>query len=291
MNTPKISFNLQKVRLSIDAILPVRNIKNPHKTIVRYQTIVASIKEVGLIEPLVVFPQKDQPGHYLIMDGHLRYYALKEIGTTEVDCIISHEDESFTYNAKINRVFPIQEHAMILKAIKNGVSAERIAATLNLKVERVRESINLLNGIHTEAVEIMKDKQITQSAIRFFKKVTHLRQIEMAELMVSANNFTCGYAEALVMGTSKDQLVNPDQPKQVKGLSAEELARLEQEIKAVEPNFKAVEQSYGENMLNLTLAKGYVKKLLLNAKVVRFLSSKHPDICSEFEAVAAMEAL
>jgi ParB/RepB/Spo0J family partition protein len=291
MNTPKISFDLQKVRLSIDAILPVRKIKNPHKTIVRYQTIVASIKEVGLIEPLVVFPQKDQPGQYLIMDGHLRYYALKEIGTTEVDCIISHEDESFTYNAKINRVFPIQEHAMILKAIKNGVSAERIAATLNLKVDRVRESINLLNGVHSEAVEIMKDKQITQSAIRFFKKVTHLRQIEMAELMVSANNFTCGYAEALVMGTSKDQLVNPDQPKQVKGLSAEELARLEQEIKAVEPNFKAVEQSYGENMLNLTLAKGYVKKLLLNAKVVRFLSSKHPDICSEFEAVAAMEAL
>jgi ParB/RepB/Spo0J family partition protein len=291
MNTPKISFDLQKVRLSIDAILPVRKIKNPHKTIVRYQTIVASIKEVGLIEPLVVFPQKDQPGQYLIMDGHLRYYALKEIGTTEVDCIISHEDESFTYNAKINRVFPIQEHAMILKAIKNGVSEERIAATLNLKVDRVRQSINLLNGVHSEAVEIMKDKQITQSAIRFFKKVTHLRQIEMAELMVSANNFTCGYAEALVMGTSKDQLVNPDQPKQVKGLSAEELARLEQEIKAVEPNFKAVEQSYGENMLNLTLAKGYVKKLLLNAKVVRFLSSKHPDICSEFEAVAAMEAL
>ena len=45
------------------------------------------------------------------MDGHLRYYALKELGITEVDCIVSHEDESFTYNARINRVFPIQEHA------------------------------------------------------------------------------------------------------------------------------------------------------------------------------------
>ncbi len=93
------------------------------------------------------------------------------------------------------------------------------------------------------------------------------------------------------MGTPKDQLVNPDQPKQVKGLSAEELARMEQEMKAVEPNFKAVEQSYGENVLNLTLARGYVKKLLLNAKVVRFLSSKYSDIFSEFEAVAAMETL
>ena len=291
MSAPKITFDLKKIRLSIDLVLPVRKMKKPHKTIVRYHTIVASIKEVGLIEPLMVFPQKDQPGHYLIMDGHLRYYALKELGIAEVDCIVSHEDESFTYNARINRVFPIQEHAMIMKAIKNGVSPERIATALNLKVERVRESINLLNGIHPEAVEIMKDKQITQTALRHFKKTTHLRQIEMAELMVSANNFTCGYAEALLMGTSKDQLVNPDQPKRVKGLSAEELARLEQEMKAVEPNFKAVEQSYGENMLNLTLAKGYVKKLLLNAKVVRFLSSKHPDICSEFEAVAAMEAL
>lgn len=180
---------------------------------------------------------------------------------------------------------------MIMKAIKHGVSPERIAAALNLKVDRVRDTMNLLNGIHPEAVEILKDKQIAYNAIRFFKRVTSLRQIEMAELMVSANIFTGGYAEALVMGTPKNQLINPDKPKQIKGLSAEELARMEQEMKAVEPNFKAVEESYGENVLNLTLARGYVKKLLLNAKVVRFLSAKHPDVFSEFEAVAAMETL
>ena len=291
MNTPKIGFELKKVRLSLDAILPVRKIKNPHNTISRYQTIVASIKEIGLVEPLMVFPQKKPPGNYLIVDGHLRYHALKELGITEADCIVSLDDESFTYNSRINRVSPIQEHAMIMKAIKSGVSPERIAATLKLKVDRVRETMNLLNGVHPEAVEIMKDKQITRSAIRLFRKVTALRQIEMAEIMVSANNFTHAYAEALVMGTSKDQLTDPDKPKQIKGLSAEDLARLEQEMKAVEPNFKAVEQSYGKNMFNLTLAKAYVKKLLLNVKVVRFLTSQHPDIFSEFEAVAALETL
>jgi ParB/RepB/Spo0J family partition protein len=291
MNTPKISFDLKKISLSLDVILPIRKIKNPDKTIRRYQTILASIKEIGLVEPLMVYPQKKQPGHYLIVDGHLRYHALKELGKTEADCIVSHEDESFTYNNKINRVSPIQEHAMIMKAIKNGVSPERIAATLKLKVDRVRATMNLLNGVHPEAVEIMKDKQITRSAIRLFRKVTSLRQIEMAEIMVSANNFTHAYAEALVMGTSQDQLTDPDKPKQVKGLSAEDLARLEQEMKAVEPNFKAVEQSYGKNMFNLTLAKAYVKRLLLNGKVVRFLTSKHSDILSEFEAVVALETL
>ena len=239
----------------------------------------------------MVFPQKEQPGHYLLMDGHLRYYALKDIGINKVDCIICHEDESFTYNARISRLAPIQEHNMIMKAIKNGVAPERIAAALNLKIDYVRAMMNLLNGIHPEAVELIKDKQISQSAIRLFKKVRPLRQIEMAELMVSANIFSRAYVQALLIGTPKDQLLNPDMPKQAKGLSAEELARMEQEMKAVEPNFKAVEQTYGENVLNLTLARGYVKKLLLNAKVVRFLSSKHLDIFAEFEAVAAMETL
>lgn len=291
MNKPTLGFELKKIRLSLDAILPVRKVENPHKTIIRYQAIVNSIKEVGLIEPLMVFPQKRQSGHYLLMDGHLRYQALKELGKTEADCLISREDESFTYNARISRLSPVQEHAMIVKAVKNGVTPERIAAALNLKVQDIRGNLSLLDGIHPEAVELLKDKQICHSAIRQFKKVTPLRQIEMAELMVSANIFTRPYAEALVMGTPKDQLTKPDKLKKIKGLSAEEIARMEQEMKAIEPNFKTVEQSYGENVLNLTLARGYVKKLLQNAKVVRFLSSRHADIFIEFESVATMETL
>jgi hypothetical protein len=45
-------------------------------------------------------------------------------------------------------------------------------------------------------------------AIRLLKKITGVRQIETTELMVSANNFTTGYADALVLGTPKNQLAN-----------------------------------------------------------------------------------
>ncbi len=62
-------------------------------------------------------------------------------------------------------------------------------------------------------------------------------------------------------------------------------------MEALEHDLKAVEESYGENMLNLTLARGYVKKLVDNAKVVRFLNTNHPDIFSEFETIAAAESL
>ena len=290
-NTQKIGFELHKIRLSLDVILPTRKIKNPEKTITRYKTILASIKEVGVIEPLMVFPQKKVPGHYQLLDGHLRYHALKKLGINEVDCIVSREDELFTYNAHISRLSPIQEHGMIMKAVKNGLTPERIASALNLTIHRVRDAMNLLAGIHPETVEVIKEHQICQSAIRLLKKVKPLRQIEMAELMVSANIFSHGYVQALIFATPKEQLVEPDKSQKPKGLTQEEIARLEQQMQSVEHDFKAVEQSYGENVLNLTLARGYVKKVLLNAKVVRFLSSKHPDIFSEFEAVASMETL
>jgi hypothetical protein len=44
-------------------------------------------------------------------------------------------------------------------------------------------------------------------------------------------------------------------------------------------------------MLNLTLARGYIRKLIDNAKVVRFLNGNHPDIFSEFESIATAETV
>jgi len=291
MTDTKIGFEMRQVRLSLAVILPVRQLKDPQKHIRRYQTIRASIKEVGLVEPLVVHPQKDGAGTYLLLDGHLRYFALKELGETEADCIIANDDESFTYNARISRLAPIQEHKMIVKAVRNGVRPERIAVTLNIPVRNVRASMKLLDGIHEEAVDLLKDKAISPKAIHLLKQVSCVRQIEISELMVSANNFTAGYAEALVLGTPRDQLAQPEKPKVKEGLSAEEIGKMEQEMESLEHDLKAVEESYGENMLNLTLARGYIRKLIDNAKVVRFLNGNHPDIFSEFESIATAETV
>ena len=54
----KIAFELKKIRLPLEKILPVRKLTNPEGKIARYATILASIKELGMIEPLMVFPQK-----------------------------------------------------------------------------------------------------------------------------------------------------------------------------------------------------------------------------------------
>jgi hypothetical protein len=291
MNELKLAFEMKEIRVLLTDILPTRLVNDPAGNIKRYRTIRASIKEVGMIEPLMVYPQKGAAGKFLLLDGHLRYFALKELGEKDAACIIASEDECFTYNARVNRLNPIAEHKMIMKAVQNGVRPERIAAALNLTVNEVKSSMSLLDGIHEEAVDMLKDKAISPKAIWLLRKVTAVRQIEIAELMVSANNYTKGYAEALVLGTPKDELVKPEEPKRKHGMTREEIAKMELEMETIERDPKAVEVAYGENMLNLSLARGYIKRLLDNAKVVKFMAGAYREILGEFESTVASETV
>jgi hypothetical protein len=62
-------------------------------------------------------------------------------------CLIATDDEGFTYNYKLSRLTAIQEHFMVLRAIKNGVSEARIAKPLDLDVATIRQKLDLLDGI------------------------------------------------------------------------------------------------------------------------------------------------
>jgi len=226
-----------------------------------------------------------------VLDGHLRLLALKQLGWKTVEIIVASEDDRFTYNARVNRLPPIQAHKMIVKAVKNGVKPERIAKALSMPMETVNTLLNLLDGVNPEATDILRDKHITAEAIRLLRKVTGLRQIEIAEVMVSANNFTKAYAEALVLATPKDQMLSPQEPKKKAGMTAEELSRMEREMEALEKDFKSIEANYTENMMSLTLGRGYVKRLLENNRVLRHLREHHGELLPEFETMAAAEGV
>jgi Trp operon repressor len=216
---------------------------------------------------------------------------LQELGLAKALCLISTEDDAFTYNDKVNRLTIIQEHKMVMKALEHGVSEEQIARALDLDIKRIIAGKNLLEGVHPEAVQILKDKPISERALLILKQVKALRQIEMAQLMVSGNNYSYGYTRALLVGTQQEQLVKPDQPKQVKGMSAEDVTRMEQEMKSLERDFRVFQGKFGENTLHLGAAQRYVRRVLDNAKVKRFLQQRHPEIMEELADLVALESL
>jgi ParB-like chromosome segregation protein Spo0J len=294
MSTPKkvrLGFEGRSIEIPIDSILPIRQVKPTELCQSKYRAVLASIKAIGLVEPLVVFPNKGTKGTYLLLDGHYRLKGLKELGRTTALCLISLDDDAFTYNDKVNRLSLIQEHRMMMKALDCGVTEEQIAKALNIDIKRISRGKNLLDGLHAEAIQLLKEKPITERALHILKQAKALRQIEMAQLMVSGNNYTFAYARALLVGTTPGQLVKPDQPKKVKGMTAEDITRMEKEMESLERDFRIFQDQFGQNTLHLGAAQRYVRRLLDNAKVKKFLQQRHPELLEELLEIAALEAL
>jgi hypothetical protein len=92
---------------------------------------------------------------------------------------------------------------------------------------------------------------------QYHPQMKPLREIEAVELMSAMNNFTARYAQALLAATRREDLAQPDRPKKIGGLSAEQMARMEREMDGLQREFKAVSASYGDTVLNLMVAAGY----------------------------------
>ena len=137
-NIVTMAFEPNSIRIKILDILPVKQLPPTVKKTKKYRQIVASVREIGIIEPPIVARQPRKPNQFLLLDGHLRIEVLKELGIDEVTCLVATDDEAFTYNKRVNRLATIQEHKMILKAIDRGVSEERIAKALNVNISGIR---------------------------------------------------------------------------------------------------------------------------------------------------------
>ena len=151
---------------------------------------------------------------------------------------------------------------MIMEAIRQGLSEERIAKALSLDIASIRRKRDLLEGICPEAVQLLKEKRASTGAFREMRKVKPMRQIEMAELMVAANTFSAGYAQCLLAATPQEQLLEPDKPKEVRGLSLEDMSRMEREMENLGQDLRSVENSHGRNVLNLVLVDGLSQEAL-----------------------------
>lgn len=282
------AFEDATLRIPVSGISRLREVSATMKKSVKYGQIAASIHEVGMIEPPVVVRNVDQPTQFTLLDGHLRLEILKERGDKEVVCLVATEDEAFTYNKRVSRIAIVQEHKMILNAIKKGVPEERLARALNVNIANIRAKRNLLVGICEEAAELLRDKHVPLNAFHELKRMKPMRQIEAAELMVAMNRYSTGYAKSLVAATPQDQLIEQKRKSQ-KTLSDEQIAVMERESANLDREFKVIEQSYGSDHLELVLAIGYVSRLLENVRVVRYLAQRHPEILAEFQKVVDIQ--
>lgn len=291
MTEVKQAFEQRVIAVPLERILPSRRVEQLIPGSKKYASILSSIKELGVVEPLVVHPKPIIEGgvsSFMLLDGHFRLEALKALGAIEALCLISTDDEGFTYNRQINRLTPIQEHKMIISALKRGIEASRIAAVLGINPAKVHERENLLKGIAPEVAEMLKVRMVAQDVFRSLRQMKPIRQIETVEMMISANCFTRNYAR-MVLAASRPEMLVEQKKKTTGEVSAVDIARMEREMENLQHDYRQVEDTLGETMLVLVVAKGYLVRMLRNEAIAAYLTRYYAELLEELMSI--MEAV
>jgi ParB/RepB/Spo0J family partition protein len=264
-------------------VIQLRPLRDRAVTKREYERILASIKSVGLIEPLVVFPEK---GDYLILDGVQRYRALVELGVEIAPCIMGKQREAFTSNRMVNRVSPVQEHRMIEKAL-GEVDQDAIAAALGISSLDHRLKKTLLKQLHSEVAAAYDAGKITRACAREFTHVKPQRQKEILRAMESYKDYSTTFVRTLVVKTPAHQRESRGRKHNPWNKATQRKNDLLKKLTEAEQKHDFYSQLYKQYTVDLLRLAIYARSLITNTRLREYLDKHHSAIVSRFETIIA----
>ncbi len=266
------------IDISIVKLVP----RSERKVAKKYrQRIEASLRAVGLIEPLIVFPLDDG---YEILDGALRYRILLDHGVETVPCLIHNVRDGFTGNRMVNQLSASQEMRMLRKSLEE-LDEKTIANALGMQGIGHRLNNGLLAKLHPAVVKAFNTNKINLQTAKELTNVKEDRQHEILKLMESCNDYSTTFARGLVLKTSANKRAKANGTKSPWAQADEKKSQLLKKLKEAEQQqdfYTGLYRQYTTNLLKLVI---YVRTLLNNPDVKTYLQTNHADLARVFEEI------
>ena len=266
--------------ISIVKLIP----RNERSVAKKYrQRIEASLRAVGLIEPLIVFPIKDG---YEILDGALRYRILLDLGVETVPCLIHSSRDGFTGNRMVNQLSASQEMRMLRKSLEE-LDEKTIAGALGMQGIGHRLNKTLLEKLHPDAEKAFNANKINLQTARELVNVKPERQHEILRLMESCNDYSTTFARGLVLKTpaaKRVKVTNAKSPWSQADDKKTQLLKKLQEAEQQQDFYTGLYRQYTTNLLKLVI---YVRSLMNNPDVKSYLQTHHADQTRILEEILA----
>ena len=249
-----------------------------------FERIRASIHAIGLIEPLVVFPEHED---FVILDGVQRYRALLELGIEVVPCLLGERREAFTGNRMVNRVSPVQENRMIERSLEE-LDEQTIAAALGIASITHRIKKTLLQQLHPEVAAAYDEGTITRTCATELTHVKPARQHEILSVMKGYKDFSVAFARSLILKTPPAQRDTRRRHKHNPWVKAAQHKNdLLKKLVDAEQKHDFYSRLYKQYTIDLLRLAIYARTLLTNSAVRAHLDQHHPAIVARFEAIIA----
>ncbi len=219
------------VQVSVDAI--TRNPRQPRQTIKEseLEELAASIREHGVIQPLVVSPARG--GMYTLIAGERRWQAARRAGLRTVPVVIRNaSDQQLLELALIENVQradlnPIEEAQAFQHLVKEfGLSHEAIANRVAKSRVAVTNTLRLLDAA-SSVKQALVDAKITEGHARALLALTSARAQEVALQRVVNLDLSVRQTELLARKLSGHKLA----PRKKPGRSAD-VSDIEKRLRA-----------------------------------------------------------
>ena len=185
----KAEFKAVSLDLIDDPEQPLRTDLTPASV----EELVLSIKQVGIIEPIVVKPVK---GRYEVIAGHRRVFACRIAKHMLVPCYIRHASEEETEMLKIHEnlyradITPADEALHFEQLInKQKLTPGRIAQLISKSQSYVSDRLAILN-YPDFLMEAMQSKEISFSVAREFARFDDVKQMRSAVFYAKRGGMT-----------------------------------------------------------------------------------------------------
>ncbi|MFW0169270.1 ParB/RepB/Spo0J family partition protein [Rothia sp. P4278] len=130
--------------------------------------LAASIRKVGIMQPLVVASHPARPGDFVVIAGHRRLAAAKRAGLLTIPCVVTDRFDGdaeqiaamLTENIHRENITAVDEARAIQQMLDlPGFDVERVAQTISKSASTVRRRAQLL-GAGEQVLAAVKEKKI-----------------------------------------------------------------------------------------------------------------------------------
>ena len=196
-----------------------------------------SIKDRGILQPIIVRPKKNKANAWQIIAGERRWRAAQLVGLHEVPVYIKNvKDEEVAIIALIENIqredlSPIEEAKGYKKVMqKFSITQEELAVTMRRSRSYVTNFIRLLN-LPKEVQTLIEEKKISIGQARPI--IGHQNTIELARRIVK-DNLNARQVELLV----KDKKINREDSKNIVDINIRSLENELEEIIGLKTTIK-----------------------------------------------------
>lgn len=212
-------------------------VRNPDQPRTRFspaemEELVQSIRENGILQPILVRPLSEPDGHYQIVAGERRWRAAQTAGLTAVPVVIRPLDDAqvleigIVENVQRADLDPIEEAgAYRILMDRFGRSQERVAEIVGKSRSHVANTLRLL-ALPAPVIEAVREGRLTAGHARALVTAADAQALAQR---VEAEGLSVRQTEALAREAA-GKPAGPARPAPIRAATDPDLAALERDI-------------------------------------------------------------